>query len=177
MKCDEVKPACNRCVSTGRICDGYESMFRIFTCRSSGSEATPTRVFELSLSAYRPQFAVTVDEVNRLALCFTLKNPEAKVSYHTEARATLASLSDPAIRHALLSLNTLYQSFKAPSEVSSIVGATAPARASVHRVLEEYNTAVSSLASRLNGEPSLTSIRSALLCCQLFVSVEITLGS
>ena len=23
MKCDEAKPACQKCISTGRICDGY----------------------------------------------------------------------------------------------------------------------------------------------------------
>jgi hypothetical protein len=42
--------------------------------------------------------------------------------------------------------------------------------------LDAYNAAVSSLASRLREQPDRASAQAALVCCQMFISIEIMIG-
>src|SRR3569833_3465394 len=97
-------------MSTGRVCDGYPSLFRIFGPGGSqpSSTSAPAANPELSLSLYQPRPSViTADEVDRLAHYFHRRR-RVSVCYQNEARAILENLSDPAIRHALNSLSALH---------------------------------------------------------------------
>jgi hypothetical protein len=93
------------------------------------------------------------------------------INHITEIRTTLDALSDPAIRHALISFDVFSAIFETNHNILATKnGARLP---NVHRGLKEYSTAVSSLASSLGGE---TSVHVTLLCCQLFISIELALG-
>lgn len=146
-------------------------MFRIFTLEapsahaSSSSSATATgnspepEPPATTLSRYRPKSSiVTADEVDRLAHYFHRRR-QADVCYRKEAQATLERLSDPAVRHALQSLGALHDR---------------PGNA--ERVFSPYNSAVSGLALRLRERPGRASAEAALICCQLFISIEVMLG-
>ena len=94
--------------------------------------------------------------------------------YQNEARAILENLSDPAIRHALNSLSALHDGPEETRYPAIIDGRNALTQ--TERSLDAYNAAVSSLASRLRREPSRASARAALVCCQMFISIEVMIG-
>ncbi len=96
------------------------------------------------------------------------------IDYNTEARATLEAFSDPAIRHALISFDALSAIFDTNRDIFAVKNDAA--LVNLHRGLEAYDTAVSSLASRLGGGSSHASVHVALLCCQLFICIELWLG-
>ncbi|KAJ3548770.1 hypothetical protein NM208_g840 [Fusarium decemcellulare] len=168
VKCDEGRPACDRCVSTDRVCDGYPSPFRIVTLEvPTPSTSEPAADSQPSLSLYQPKASiVTADEVNKLAHYFH-RNRRATVCYQNEARAILENLWDPAIRHALNSLCALH-------DERSHTALTGSRGIFVNQPsLDAYNAAISILATRLRQEPSRASAQAALVCCQMFVSIEV----
>lgn len=97
------------------------------------------------------------------------------MAYQIEARATLARQSDPSIRQALISLGALHDGFEARKYSCGVEGSST--LICTQRGLDAYNMAISSLASRLGEEPSRDLVCSALLCCQLFISIETMLGN
>ncbi|KAI8716096.1 Zn(2)-C6 fungal-type domain-containing protein [Fusarium sp. LHS14.1] len=174
VKCDEARPACRRCMSTDRVCDGYPSVFRVLTFGDHQSSASaPTPSSQPTLSLYQPKSSiVTADQVDKLALYFHRKR-RVNVCYRNEARAILANLSDPTIRHALDSLIALHDGFETTRH-TAVIGPNGPFI--TQHSLDAYNVAVSSLASRLKEEPNRTSAQVALVCCQMFVSIEVMMG-
>ncbi|CAG9945853.1 unnamed protein product [Clonostachys rosea f. rosea IK726] len=177
VKCDEAKPSCNRCLSTGRVCDGYTSIFQVVTVGPSPPTVTAEISPPASLSIYQPgAFVVSLDEINSLADSFHAKYYRHNIGYHAEARAILAKLSDPAIRHALVSLQSLHHEFDARQQrYRHDDGNGGLVR--IHHGLDAYNTSVTSLASRLGTSPTHESVCAALLCCQMFISIETMLGN
>lgn len=164
-------------MSTGRVCDGYPSVFRVTTVGSS-LPSTAVRADDPghTLSIYRPSTSVvSADDINKLAQSFTFKHSKSSIEYYTEARTTMAKLSDPTIRHALISLFTVHGDLESRRH-SPRLDRNSSTLARTNRGLDEYNTAISSLASRLGGDPSPESVQVALLCCRLFISVEIMLS-
>lgn len=149
VRCDEEKPACNRCVSTGRKCDGYEAPSFSAT---SDSTVLPVRSSETSFHSppdsppsshtsitYRhnggflpPQATADV----KLALPRT--NPEELRSYRYFIEVTApsiagcfdvkfwlkdiprVSLTDPAIWHAIVSLGSVHERYALSAGSSSL---------------------------------------------------------
>lgn len=54
VRCDEAKPACNRCVSTGRKCDGYEAAPPAASSSDASTSALPDRTTTSSSSSRSP---------------------------------------------------------------------------------------------------------------------------
>jgi hypothetical protein len=96
------------------------------------------------------------------------------VSYQYEASAVLAHLSDPAIRHALVSLRALHDGLVDRKHAAITDGRSTSVNDA--RSLDAYNAAVSSLALRLKEQPGRESAQAALVCCQMFISIEVLLG-
>lgn len=161
-------------MSTDRVCDGYPSMFRILTLGSPiSSTSATTPGSQPTLSLYQPKSStVTTDQVEKLALYFHRKR-QVNVCYRNEARAILANLSDPTIRHGLDSLIALHDGLGTKRHTANV---------GTHgifinqRSLDAYNAAVSGLASRLREEPTRKSAQAALVCCQMFMSIEVMMG-
>ncbi|KAF4978445.1 hypothetical protein FZEAL_5170 [Fusarium zealandicum] len=166
IKCDENRPSCQKCVSTGRTCDGYESPFRIVSSQpfdnahaggitSSSTEIAPREI----------------DLLNRYFSTKTMF--DVKLGCDEEAKQVLqASLTDPSIRHAVSSLRALREDLEKsgdnpPSDTQT---------PSYGYGLQQYNMALRCLASRLSS-PSSDVLRSALLCCQVFISIEQARGN
>jgi hypothetical protein len=86
-----------------------------------------------------------------------------------EARQILqASLTDPPIRHAVLSLRALREDLETSRDGPASVAQQTP---SYNYGLQQYCMALGGLASNLSS-PGSNGLKSALLCCQIFISIE-----
>jgi hypothetical protein len=86
---------------------------------------------------------------------------DVKLGCDEEARQVLqASLTDPPIRHAVSSLRALREDLETSGDL--------PAN---DYGLQQYCMALGGLASNLSS-PGFHALKSALLCCQLFISIE-----
>ncbi|KAF2492476.1 hypothetical protein BU16DRAFT_467514 [Lophium mytilinum] len=173
VKCDENKPFCQKCVSTGRTCDGYESPFRHFTSQPTCViNAYAGRIkSDAGLQPIRPSIIeIAPQDIDLLNRYFSTKTMfDVKLDCDEEARQLLqASLTNPPIRHAVLSLRALREDLETTGD-----GATSVAQqtASYHYGLQQYGVALRGLVSSLS-PPSSNGLKSALLCCQIFISIE-----
>ncbi|KAF5720111.1 Zn(2)-C6 fungal-type DNA-binding domain-containing protein [Fusarium mundagurra] len=157
VKCDETKPTCIRCQTARFKCEGYASNFRIVTSASLVPSALPP----------------LLEDVLYLAQHFTIRPvPTHSSTYEKEARLTLAASSEPAIKHALASLNTLRR-VHAKRGSSSAAGQMT---SSLQRGIQEYTNSLGALATRLADNEVATG-KAALLCCQMFISIETALNN
>lgn len=120
----------------------------------------------MSSTSRRPSNPTTED-IAALAARFT--NKPVPHGYEQEARTTLeASVSEPAVRHALASLRSLYATLAEHGHEFPPGRLAVPA---VYHGLQEYHSAIVNLTDKL----SVTDRRScevALVCCRLFISIE-----
>ncbi|KAF2489857.1 hypothetical protein BU16DRAFT_166020 [Lophium mytilinum] len=169
VKCDEKKPCCSRCTSTGRKCDGYPQDTRDLQFKVT--------VFQ-QLSSHRPGLSM---------LSGLGDNVQYLEFYHSCARSTLSShfdnefwsrislqlaQSEPAIRHALIALGYLY---KTQSGNLRDARTRFAARSESKILLLNYNKAVKHLADRMI-EPSYTA-EVGLVTCVLFICIEYMRGN
>lgn len=96
---------------------------------------------------------------------------------HDEARKVLeASLTDPAIRHAVSSLRALRQDLETYGDAAAWpVARQIPTHGNEYG-LQQYCMALGGVASKLSSLGS-SSLNSALLCCQVFISIEQVRGN
>ncbi|KAH8174637.1 Zn2/Cys6 DNA-binding protein [Sarocladium implicatum] len=180
LKCDESKPACQKCASTGRKCDGYDSMFRPWQ-QTSNSSFRVSDARQLSPShRFISPLSITQQDVDLLQRCLCTKTLlDVDLDCDGEAREILeASLTDPAIQHAVSSLKSIRQDLEHTSNPQQ-----SPSKDSQELVprdgIEQYCAALGSLASQLSSSvtPDHRVLRSAILCCQIFMSIEQTRGN
>ncbi|KAI1388041.1 uncharacterized protein F4822DRAFT_300714 [Hypoxylon trugodes] len=153
VKCDEGKPHCRRCVSTGRKCDGYVPV------------ASST-----SLSWHRPRHLFpNVDDVKeRRALQFFCQAAGPSLSgpmdpYFWTHLVMQFSTFEPAVRHSVVAISSLYERIHSESTSMQPI-------ADNRLALFHYNSAIRDLKSMEN-EPLV------LLVCILFVCIEFLLGN
>lgn len=107
MKCDEAKPACQKCTSTGRKCDGY-----IIKGVSSSNLATNQGLVLLQgLST-----CISGSAEERRGFGYFLNNtaPELSGYYDSsfwERLLPQVSMADPALRHAVIGIGSLHEAF------------------------------------------------------------------
>lgn len=172
IKCDEIKPFCNRCRSTGRNCDGYESSFKswetpsISSVRASLSDKSNTKSRPVQL----PVTGVTPQDIDLLNRYFSTKTIlDINMECHEEASQVLeASLTDPSIQHAVSSLKALRQDLEISGDSSESITRPSPA---FSYGLQQYNMALGGLVFNMSS-PSSSTLKSAILCCQIFISIE-----
>nr|POE50136.1 mitochondrial import inner membrane translocase subunit tim54 [Quercus suber] len=109
-KCDEAKPHCNRCVSTGRKCDGYA-----LSSRSPPTVSVPDRQSERSRAVPRSlETQASPNALERRTLHFFRdKTVQCIKGYFADPvwdRLVLQLChSEPAIRHAVVALGALHE--------------------------------------------------------------------
>lgn len=209
VKCDEGRPACQKCVSTGRTCDGYPLTFRAWTATPSeprkGVQTGVQRWVQTVGPSKEPSSEwasgpITATDIDDLQRCFSTKTlfPTITLECADEARQVLqASQTDPAVRHAVSSLRALRADLEAsaqsaegiakhPTHLSTAASSYAAATGTTpggDYGLQQYCLALGGLAAHLSSSSSSTStstsnqapapsVRSALLCCQVFISIE-----
>ncbi|KAK4191986.1 transcriptional regulatory protein moc3 [Podospora australis] len=186
VKCGEEKPACLRCTSTGRTCDGYDkgavTRYRTpnpnhtaelakveFVKACQWSEALRSmRTIAADIDGteaekrFFARFRTATVEVDSLAthMCnFT-------AFWNRVAPST--SYQDEAVKHAVVALGGAYMLFQYPDQ-QVIDGFT---RDSLELfVIQQYNKSIEKLQRHV-GSSSQESIRITLLCCLTFISLE-----
>ncbi|CAI6335536.1 unnamed protein product [Periconia digitata] len=192
VKCDEKKPSCKRCISTGRTCDGYRSNFRVsmapgFTAVTTTAALVPAQnapspAFSM-LSIYQPREVdmsyPSVAQIQHLAMRFTIKpaapintNYGAGISYEQEAQAVLYANSEPAIYHALASVTALRKVYETVTDPNTCCISTKSP--DVARGLSEYTNALRTLCITISTNIAGAS-RYSLICCQMFITIELAL--
>ncbi|KIW19614.1 hypothetical protein PV08_00187 [Exophiala spinifera] len=152
VKCDEAKPHCARCTSTGRRCDGYLSKPRAGlslheSCRltKNGGRDGEARAFDFFRHVAGPALSGQFD------------------AYFWTNMVTQVSHREPAVRHAVMALSSLYEQFQDMNK--------SPLLASINRfAVHHYNSAIKELLSARDDAV-------VLLVCALFICVEFLQGN
>ncbi|KAJ5358675.1 uncharacterized protein N7496_011088 [Penicillium cataractarum] len=150
VKCDEGKPACSRCLRTGRTCDGYES----------------SKPLVMVPRALAPAPAVESPmEARALELFFHKSAKQLAGSFESaffQGSVAQSSLVEPTIRHAIAAIAVLHEEMLSrPAEQEwSIQGQGLP--------IQFYNRAIRALLQKLKTEQtsiSLTFMANILFTC------------
>ncbi|KAK3671148.1 hypothetical protein LTR78_008949 [Recurvomyces mirabilis] len=187
VKCDETKPACTRCTTTGRKCDGYYIPPRKNARKESPEARAPSAPLERSLDTIKG----TPTELMAIEF-FQARAGPSLASYFDASFWTRLVLQisrvEPAIHYAIIAvgyLNLQRQSMGSTLHMRRPVVMNDPLAASVplkkarsdHNdpfALAQYNRAITLLAQRLKDPDAATEV--ALLACILFVCIEFLRG-
>ncbi|KAN0110587.1 hypothetical protein V8E51_006974 [Hyaloscypha variabilis] len=186
IRCDEAKPFCNRCVKTGRKCDGYREL------KSTSPEAPNNRSRSPSKNAEAQSYngppssplvlpAFDDDQQRQLYSYFVTNTSTANCLYYRADfwtyRVLQLSLSEPAIKYALCSLSSLHNMFRASIGRSTPSGRTAAEHRSYSLV--QYNLAVKHTQKILaeSGDGDNNAVIKGLVACVLFICFENLIGN
>lgn len=163
VKCDENKPACDKCTSTGRKCDGYSS------------EDDPKATGQV-LSA-RPSHFVNVSAHEFRAFQFFHEQTRFQLSgFHDcelwDMLVLQAAQEDIAVRHALVAFSTLHEAFARRSREHDD-----DQTASDQLALRQYNLAIRRHLDRLGGSDFPCNLdERAMVPCLIFICIEVRLN-
>ncbi|EHK23414.1 uncharacterized protein TRIVIDRAFT_147011 [Trichoderma virens Gv29-8] len=149
VKCDEGRPACQRCVSTGRVCDGYG-----IWVRSKQMQSLQKVVVMSQRRTIAGQPASLGFEYFRRYT--TTKLPGLFESGFWDSLVLQASEQEPAVLHAVTALGAAHKNEERIS-------------------LTEYNKAIRHLRRSLNRSDK-EALRVCLITCMLFVCIELLRG-
>ena len=178
VKCDEGRPACHRCRSTGRVCDGYgiwgggDSLYGHGQCVTGfkDSRAVPRPPASVSV------FASGTEEKGYFEWfkCRTaIKLPGSFVSRFWDTLLFQAGLEEPAVSHAVLALSSVHKggAFNANGQNKADNGPNEQEQF----MLKHYVKAISHLQPHFSIKDR-ASFRVALITCVTFVCLEFLRG-
>ncbi|KIX04870.1 uncharacterized protein Z518_05741 [Rhinocladiella mackenziei CBS 650.93] len=177
IKCDETKPSCKRCTSTGRKCDGYE-----FPKEGSRSPAASSALSPLQGRAVH-QYLFQPNSISRPFQ----GNTQERRSFHRFQLCTVPVFAcgsesgfwtkillqvghdEPVVRNAIIALGTLHEDYQdrrgkySPQLIED---------QSYRHALKLYGGALRGLNQRLN-EPSRNNAKLAIIASILFACFEV----
>lgn len=166
MKCDEGKPACQRCIRAHRVCEGYEDPFRA----STRTEVLRRLLLSKSGPSPPPGTSISGSETERRAFHrFRDRTVEDLTAYFSSdfwSRIVLQlSHEEPCVQHAVVALGAAHEQF----EEFGIGRRVNDNKESKYFALQQYGKAMGRLKQRLAEEKEL-SAEVALVCCLVFIS-------
>jgi hypothetical protein len=198
VKCDETKPFCIKCTSTGRTCEGYaaplprkpqtrRSKYDVLQLRLDRSVAVgsgtaipvlgssapgPTYAWHIPQSLDRAWSGVDRDESRSLDYYRTRVSKDISGYFDTNFWDNLVlqvSDREPAVRHAILALSSLYEAGEM-SQLLQYPSSNDRYNYLMRFAIYEYTKAISTLFSKTNGDgPPLEVI---LMSCLIFTWLE-----
>ncbi|CAP91722.1 Pc13g06530 [Penicillium rubens Wisconsin 54-1255] len=165
VKCDEGRPACRRCVSTRRVCDGYGIW-------GGGGSPYGKPQSNRALSTYcTPVPAGNLSHEEQLCFDWLIRRTAKKFAglFPSDFWETLifqASAQETAVRHAIIALSSAHR-FQGRY-------AAGPNQYDECFTLQQYNKAIQHL--RINTTNNSYSLRVALITCMLFITLEYMRG-
>ncbi|KAI4649284.1 hypothetical protein J4E93_003600 [Alternaria ventricosa] len=163
VKCDENKPVCSRCRSTGRTCDGYglwggggNTYVERYGRVSTSIQKPPTKVLDVEELRYLQLYKIRI--VHTTSGWFASKFWNSIV--------LPAASSEPAVLHAAVALSAAHR--------CSFDAAQAP-DAREKFMLQQYGKAIQSLQPLLR-RGDKASVTVILVTCQLFTLLEYLRG-
>ncbi|KAF4269627.1 hypothetical protein KXW98_009126 [Aspergillus fumigatus] len=173
VKCDEAYPACRRCLSTGRTCDGYG----IWGGGSSNRPTKPSAVAVNSALVVRPMIdsrlptRITNEEGRYLQWFKERTVSKMSGSFFSEFWSGLviqAGMSEPSVLHAVLALSSVHR-----QGVLTDGGVKAGDMEMI--TLTRYSKAINFLQPHFKAK-NRTAFRTALIVCILFIALELLRG-
>lgn len=164
MKCDEAKPACARCTTTGRKCDGYAATINPFQRQIVRSAESPSKALT---------FNIAYDALEQRSFeFFRLRTSQCMAGHFQDAvwqRIVLQACQvEPAVRYAVNAVGAFHEerclresAFHDGIEVN-LVQTNFPAR--------QYSKALTGLQRLLSSENASTNM--VLLCALLLIHFE-----
>jgi len=187
VKCDEGRPACQRCVSTGRVCDGYG----IWGGGGNGYGTAERTLNSISMSkpprltSRRPGVIPCLSQPEWDAFHFfrtmtVLKLPGVFGSDFWEKLVFQISFREPAVLHAVIALAALHRRGVTPGQLRRPITAVdhtgaAAMDANERLALQQYNKAIRHLRPHLENQGS-ESVRITLASCVIFTCIELLKG-
>lgn len=172
VRCDEQKPACSRCIKSGRQCDGYSLDGR----RPNQAPLQIVHWQPDTLALYRISVDIAGNNEERRAFQFFREHSTADFPGFFESsfwsRLVLqASHAEPSIRHAVIALGSLHEHVRQEEWTSLKNGRTCDPFA-----LQQCNKAIGHLNQIIcsNGQRSKEML---LMSCAIFVCFESLQGN
>ncbi|OCL07363.1 hypothetical protein AOQ84DRAFT_320056, partial [Glonium stellatum] len=164
VKCDEDKPACQKCLRTGRTCDGYKDS-REWVIIAPPSSIPVSDGFE-------------DDQGRRFFEFFRCQSTlEFSRFFNGDFWGRLvlqATHSSPAVRHAVIALASSHEEFKSRSMLA--LKDIKPSSGEYAYGAQEYGKAVRHLLRQLS-EEGQQGRATALICGLLFITFEVLRGN
>jgi hypothetical protein len=162
VKCDEDKPSCKRCSTTGRKCDGYGRDTKISSQTFKNSSDLIQRI----------SVHIHGNAEERRSFDFFLRNTAAELSGYYDSSfweklILAASAQKPSLRHAVMAIGALHEEFLRKKLLPSTPSAE---NQKSKFALNQYAKAIGTLRRSLSSEKEepLT----ALMSCILFVCFD-----
>ncbi|ETS76228.1 hypothetical protein PFICI_11615 [Pestalotiopsis fici W106-1] len=165
VKCDEARPACVRCTSTGRTCDGYPHISTAESSSSLSSSSSPERLTVTLHAGPSVQLFDTPQSKRSFAFFRQRTSPQLSGFFKSEFWESLVfrvAYHESAIRHAVVALGAAHEASERRSASPSAIKTFA---------VEQYNLAIKELLIPLarRGEGA---VDVCLIACIMFVNFE-----
>ncbi|KAI0146352.1 hypothetical protein GGR57DRAFT_287421 [Xylariaceae sp. FL1272] len=181
VKCDESRPVCSRCTSTGRTCEGYG----IWGERASiGRGNLDTRLLSRGTKTSVPRTPAPIsvlagttkekDYFDWFKTCTLHKLTGSFVSRFWNTLVIQASFQEPAVMHAVLALSAVHRR-GVDGNGEGTQATAAESRNQDQFALTHYLQAIQHLKTHF-GNQGKASRRIALMACILFVTFEFFRG-
>ncbi|KAL8690533.1 MAG: hypothetical protein Q9224_004384 [Gallowayella concinna] len=172
VKCDESKPSCVRCTSTGRKCDGY-ALVPESKSRRKGTKATASDSVTLLKRSSSPVFELFENDAERRSFSFFKDRTLVEISGYFpsdfwERLVPLASFHEPALKHAVIALASLHERYEKGDR--SVLKSNKDI-AEGGFALQQYNKAIRCLI-KPSGSVSKPALDTSLVACVLFACFE-----
>ncbi|KAI1274559.1 hypothetical protein F5Y07DRAFT_372755 [Xylaria sp. FL0933] len=175
VKCDEGRPACHRCVSTGRSCEGY-GIWGGGTLKCASQTITPARTdtVQYAISSHFGELSAEQET------CFkwfrhrtSTKLPLPFITPFWNTLILQACTSESSIFHAILALSSAHQ--KESLDEDKPIEDCTTLDSQQKFMLQEYGESIRSLQSHLISQDR-RSLQVALTTCAIFTFLENLLG-
>ena len=174
IKCDQSRPTCRRCDSTGRECDGYEVPNSNTSMGQAKRLLQPKPSFPLASSVKKP-LALSLEEVeafdffrqysaHEIPGCFSSNLWERIILQMTH--------QEPSVRHAVVAVGSLHQRYRGMAWTSS-----GRMQWSQEFPVLQYIKALHYLRQRLSRAHDPLAAPVALIACLLFMCLEMLQGN
>ncbi|KAN0112457.1 hypothetical protein V8E51_005408 [Hyaloscypha variabilis] len=180
VKCDECRPACHKCVSTGRTCDGYGIWGgggKATGCQSIGPQKLED--FHAIPPHNGPSLSLTetpeeTDYFEWFRFRTVTKFPGLFASSFWDAMILQASSNEPAVWHAVLALSSAHkrECFAGQSKM----GKDTLLDGHEKFMLRQYSKAIGHLTQSSFSAKAKSDTRIALVTCVVFICLELLLG-
>lgn len=154
IKCDETKPACSKCLTSGRSCDGYGILIKTSPTSKNSSLAS------LDVHCHRSERENRGFDYFRHKAVSELMGFDTKSEFWSHVVLQFSEASSAVFR-AVMSLSSLHEIIYGEPRTGSFL----EDRLSF---LRQYNKAIRQLCSRHTAQP----IQFTLTCCILFICLE-----
>lgn len=177
MKCDEGRPACRRCVSTGRTCDGYGIWGGGNQVRSTHQHPIKEPGVVLQLQPSLSTLPANTNRQNEYLEWFRLRTvtklPGTFNSRFWNLLLLQSSIAEPAVLHSILALSSIHKSGVA--NVGNLKRIDSIPDREEQFALKEYTKAITHLQPHFLAQDK-TSSKIALITCLVFVYLELLRG-